>query len=182
MSHGQDDTSFFTSDNNYLTVHDVVECFNNRECLILKGKPKIFIFQYVGIKCFKCSKCYVWVFIWCKYVCVSVCVCVSVRQYTTAHIRVSLPRTARVFQYAIRKHACLGFICVRLYVTELSVYREIILKISRTWLKNVLTVCMEICVYTSYLIMCVCVCVCVCWHVSPYISLWWQLVVETIMK
>ncbi|XP_045105928.1 cell death protein 3-like isoform X1 [Portunus trituberculatus] len=46
MSHGRDDTSFYTSDNNYLTVHDVVERFNNRECPILKGKPKIFIFQF----------------------------------------------------------------------------------------------------------------------------------------
>lgn len=46
MSHGRDDTSFYTSDNSYLTVHDVVERFNNRECPILKGKPKIFIFQF----------------------------------------------------------------------------------------------------------------------------------------
>ncbi|XP_063888732.1 uncharacterized protein LOC135115726 isoform X3 [Scylla paramamosain] len=46
MSHGRDDTSFYTSDNHYLTVHNVVERFNNRECPILKGKPKIFIFQF----------------------------------------------------------------------------------------------------------------------------------------
>ncbi|KAG0718462.1 Caspase-9 [Chionoecetes opilio] len=46
MSHGRDDRSFFTSDNQYLTVHSVVERFNNRECPILKGKPKIFIFQF----------------------------------------------------------------------------------------------------------------------------------------
>lgn len=46
MSHGRDDTSFFTSDNQYLTVHEVVESFNNRECPLLMGKPKIFIFQF----------------------------------------------------------------------------------------------------------------------------------------
>lgn len=46
MSHGRDDTSFFTSDNQHLTVHNIVEDFNNRHCPTLKGKPKIFIFQF----------------------------------------------------------------------------------------------------------------------------------------
>nr|XP_027232060.1 caspase-1-like isoform X2 [Penaeus vannamei] len=46
MSHGRDEKSFFTSDNLYLSVNEVVERFSNRECPALKGKPKIFIFQY----------------------------------------------------------------------------------------------------------------------------------------
>lgn len=46
MSHGRDEKSFYTSDNLYITVNDVVERFSNKECPALKGKPKIFIFQY----------------------------------------------------------------------------------------------------------------------------------------
>ncbi|KAK7080920.1 hypothetical protein SK128_000721 [Halocaridina rubra] len=46
MSHGRDDKSFYTSDNEFLNVNDIIERFNNRECEALKGKPKIFIFQY----------------------------------------------------------------------------------------------------------------------------------------
>ncbi|KAG7167939.1 caspase-2-like [Homarus americanus] len=46
MSHGHDHKSFYTSDNQYLTVNDVVEVFNNKSCPALIGKPKIFIFQY----------------------------------------------------------------------------------------------------------------------------------------
>nr|XP_053629348.1 LOW QUALITY PROTEIN: uncharacterized protein LOC128686445 [Cherax quadricarinatus] len=46
MSHGRDEKSFYTSDNNYLTVNDVVERFSNKECPALQKKPKIFIFQY----------------------------------------------------------------------------------------------------------------------------------------
>ncbi|XP_045592525.1 caspase Dronc isoform X2 [Procambarus clarkii] len=46
MSHGRDEKSFYTSDNNFLSVNDVVERFSNKECPALQGKPKIFIFQY----------------------------------------------------------------------------------------------------------------------------------------
>ncbi|XP_042874475.1 caspase-1-like isoform X2 [Penaeus japonicus] len=46
MSHGRDEKSFYTSDNQFLSVNEVVERFSNRECPALKGKPKIFIFQY----------------------------------------------------------------------------------------------------------------------------------------
>ncbi|XP_047479140.1 uncharacterized protein LOC125032144 [Penaeus chinensis] len=46
MSHGRDEKSFFTSDNQFLSVNEVVERFSNKECPALKGKPKIFIFQY----------------------------------------------------------------------------------------------------------------------------------------
>ncbi|CAL4100584.1 unnamed protein product [Meganyctiphanes norvegica] len=46
MSHGRDEKSFYTSDNHYLPINEVVEKFSNSECPSLKGKPKIFIFQY----------------------------------------------------------------------------------------------------------------------------------------
>ncbi|KAK3852619.1 hypothetical protein Pcinc_040804 [Petrolisthes cinctipes] len=46
MSHGRDEKSFYTSDNQHISVHELVERFNNRDCPYLKGKPKIFIFQY----------------------------------------------------------------------------------------------------------------------------------------
>ncbi|XP_064077421.1 uncharacterized protein LOC135195033 isoform X3 [Macrobrachium nipponense] len=46
MSHGRDGKSFYTSDNQHLTINDVVERFSNSECESLRGKPKIFIFQY----------------------------------------------------------------------------------------------------------------------------------------
>ncbi|XP_068210216.1 caspase-3-like [Palaemon carinicauda] len=46
MSHGRDGKSFYTSDNQHLTINDVVERFSNSECEYLRGKPKIFIFQY----------------------------------------------------------------------------------------------------------------------------------------
>ncbi|CAL4169370.1 unnamed protein product, partial [Meganyctiphanes norvegica] len=46
MSHGCDGRSFYTSDNHYLPINDVLEKFNNSQCPALMGKPKIFIFQF----------------------------------------------------------------------------------------------------------------------------------------
>ncbi|XP_076044408.1 caspase-2-like isoform X2 [Oratosquilla oratoria] len=46
MSHGHDEKSFYTHDNQVVRNEEVIDYFNNRNCPNLKGKPKIFIFQH----------------------------------------------------------------------------------------------------------------------------------------
>lgn len=68
MSHGRDDTSFYTSDNQYLTVHTIVEDFNNRHCPALQGKPKIFIFQFCRcVWLIVCMRVCVYLVLMCKW-------------------------------------------------------------------------------------------------------------------
>ena len=51
MSHGKggnhnEGTLIFTSNGSYIPSEDILSRFNNTSCPLLKGKPKIFLFQF----------------------------------------------------------------------------------------------------------------------------------------
>ena len=51
MSHGkggnhEEGTLIYTRDCNFLSSEDILRRFNNINCPLLKGKPKLFLFQF----------------------------------------------------------------------------------------------------------------------------------------
>ena len=50
MSHGSDEKTFITSDNQEIDLNEIYSLFDNNNCPNLAGKPKIFILQFCRVK------------------------------------------------------------------------------------------------------------------------------------